>query len=224
MAKRPVFIPLEPPQCGVRALDLEFRWFPGMARSQAQKSIEALHASALAAGVGPLLEISSRSAEPLGVKLSAFNLTLREGDCVMTVETAFQGSKVFQDGQDLHDLYSRTSREAKTDVRIRTSGPLREFNYHGDLWPLHPQNMFYDYLYLKALAQSEDLSRAVMGYAGFTDIAFNPARSLNCQARSVALWLSLSRLVDPRGLVRQSAAFQEAYAKLDSGVMQERLL
>ena len=31
------------------------------------------------------------------------------------------------------------------------------------------------------------------GYAGFTDIEFNPRRSINCQARSAALFLSLMK-------------------------------
>ena len=30
-------------------------------------------------------------------------------------------------------------------------------------------------------------------YGGFSDIEFNPQRSINCQARSVALFLSLTK-------------------------------
>jgi hypothetical protein len=31
------------------------------------------------------------------------------------------------------------------------------------------------------------------GYAGFTDIEFNPRKSINCQARSIALFLALMK-------------------------------
>ena len=33
-------------------------------------------------------------------------------------------------------------------------------------------------------------------YAGFTDVEFNPHRSINCQARSAALFLSLMKRGD----------------------------
>ena len=55
---------------------VEFTWFAGMAISQKQKSIQSLHEAAKRRlGDVPILEISSKSPDPLGVRLSAFNLT-----------------------------------------------------------------------------------------------------------------------------------------------------
>ncbi|HCD3539354.1 TPA: hypothetical protein NBN99_005330, partial [Klebsiella pneumoniae] len=50
---------------------------------------------------------------------------------------------------------------------------------------------FYDWLYLSALNQNKDLAMNLLNYDGFTDIEFNPAKSINCQARTAALFVSL---------------------------------
>ena len=39
----------------------------------------------------------------------------------------------------------------------------------------------------------KDLARQVVEYDAFTDIEFNPQKSVNCQARAVALFVSLCR-------------------------------
>jgi hypothetical protein len=139
MARRPVFHPVLSGSPFVQEVILDFDWHPGFAKSQAQKSIASLHAAALDRGLGPVLEISSKSDTALGVALSAFNLMLRLGNRTMSVEVAFQGSKVFEHGGAFHDLYSASSRDAKTDERIRSSGQLVGFNLLGEDWPIKPQ-------------------------------------------------------------------------------------
>jgi hypothetical protein len=193
MAQRPVFVPHLSAAPWVRAVPIEFVWYPGFAVSQAQKSIVALHAAATEQGIAPLLEISSKSAQAIGVALSAFNLTLTHVGQVLSVECAFQGSKVFANGGPFRDLYAGTSREAKTDPRLRSSGPLTAFDWHGTRWPLVPRTAFYDWLYLTALSQHPELAQAVLGFVGFTDIVFNPDKALNCQAHSAALYAALHR-------------------------------
>lgn len=44
-----------------------------------------------------------------------------------SVETAFQGSKVFEKGGPYVDLLNGTSRDAKKDMRLKESGNLIEF-------------------------------------------------------------------------------------------------
>lgn len=192
MAVRPIFIPHPIGPSFVKIRPIEFEWFPGLSLSQARKSIASLHRAASQEGFSPLLEISSKSDQPLGVSLSAFNLMLetREGRR-MSVECAFQGSKVFQNGGPYTDLYGVSSKEAKTDERIRSSGELIAFEFVGEAFPTTPATAFYDWLYLQALAQNPDPAKALMTYGGFTDIAFNPKKSLNCQARSAALFVAL---------------------------------
>ena len=192
MAKRPVFVPNLKGFPFVQEVQIEFEWFPGFAKSQAQKSIASQHRAAAQRGLSPILEISSKSVEALGSALSAFNLLLNLAENQpMSVECAFQGSKVFENGGPYSDLYAMTSREAKTDERIRNSGKLITFRLLGEDFPTTPVMAFYDWLYLSALWQNPPLATQLSNYRAFSDIAFNPERSINCQARSAALYVAL---------------------------------
>ena len=111
----------------------------------------------------------------------------------MSVECAFQGSKVFEKGGPYSDLYSVSSKEAKTDDRLRNSGNLVAFNFLGENFPISPMTAFYDWLYISALWQNPNLAKRLATFQGFSDIAFNPDRSINCQARSAALFVSLQQ-------------------------------
>jgi hypothetical protein len=195
MALRPVFVPKMKPYAGVDEVNVEFQWFPGVAASQKRKSISSLHDAAAEKRVAPILEISSKSDSELGVQLSAFNLhfvTEKKGNRV-SVESAFQGSKVFEGGGPYTDLFSGTSRAAKKDIRLRESGNLVGFRFFGVNFPLLPRTYFYDWLYINALSKNDDLGRELLDYCGFTDIEFNPRRSINCQAYSAALYVALRK-------------------------------
>jgi type I restriction enzyme M protein len=115
----------------------------------------------------------------------------RSGDA--PVESLFQGSKVFGGGGPYTDLYLRAAHEAKRDPRVRESGELLAFEYEGRRWPLEPKTLFYDWLYLQGVAMRPELWPEILKHDGFTDIEFNPARSINCQARSAALFVALRR-------------------------------
>ncbi len=195
MANRPIFTPDFNGFPFVETVDIEFKWYSGFAKSQMQKTIVSLHEAAEQQGIAPVLEISRKSASRLGVSLSAFILTLEtpRGQ-KMSVECAYQGSKVFENGGPYHDLYSVSSRSAKTDERLRNSGELIAFNFCGEDFPIEPKTAFYDWLYITALCQKKkDLMQQLESFLGFSDIVFNPNRSLNCQARAAALFVSLSK-------------------------------
>lgn len=195
MAKRPIFTPNLNGFPYVDAVDIEFKWHPGFAKSQMQKSIASLHKSAEKQGITPILEISSKSESPLGASLSAFDLPLDlPNGRTMKVECAYQGSKVFENGGPYHELYRASSREAKMDERLRNSGELVAFNFCGEDFPVEPKTAFYDWLYMTALYQHKtDLTSKLEAFQGFSDIVFNPNRSLNCQARAAALFVALSK-------------------------------
>lgn len=110
---------------------------------------------------------------------------------VFTVETAFQGSKIFERGGPYKDLIGMDSRAAKKDIRLKESGNLIGFEFFGTKFPLMPRTYFYDWVYINALQQNTELTAIVKTYAGFSDIEFNPEKSINCQAHSAALYLSL---------------------------------
>jgi len=189
-------------------IDVEFKWVAGMAASQKQKSIRLLHEAAAKRNVSKVLEISSKSESLLGVKLSAFNLhVVTPCGLKITVENAFQAGKIFQHGGPYLDLLEKTPREAKKDSRLNTSGDLVGFCLEGQDWPTRPLTVFYDWLYLSALRQSPTLAEHLLAFDGFTDIEFNPERSLNCQAASAALFVALSR----RGEFETATSSREAF-------------
>ncbi|MBB6241268.1 hypothetical protein [Rhodanobacter sp. MP1X3] len=200
MAERPIFMPsLNGPEF-VRTEMVQFKWFPGMAISQSQKSIDSLHEEARKnLNINKVLEISSKSRDELGINLSAFNLmikTLKYGH-EFSLECAFQASKVFENGGPFRDIFEKRSIDAKRDPRLKESGRLIKFNFFGVDWDLLPRTAFYDWLYINALHKKEDLALQVIKYSAFSDIAFNPEKSINCQAYSASLYVSLYK----RGLL-----------------------
>lgn len=223
MAERPVFVAAAPEDGWVKAISVQFTWYPGFSIKQKQASIAALHA-AFQHKYGKdrrVLEISRRSPVPVGQKLSAFNLKvpLPGSGQRISVESAFQGSKVFAQGGPYQDLYHKPARAAKTDHRIRTSGPLEGFMWLNAPWPTNPTTAFYDWLYIQALLDEPKLAEAVLAYDAFTDIEFNPAKSLNCQARAAAFFQSLMR----NGAEPAALRDQNAFLLLYEGGVQRQL-
>lgn len=195
MAKRFVYVPNLKGTRLVAPFEIDFQWVAGLSVSQKQKNIRSFHQAANSQrSLGSILEISTKSESPLGVALSAFNLTLTLSDGQpRSVETVFQSSKVFEQGGPYIDLLQKSSASAKTDSRLRQSGRLIGFRLEGKDWPLTPTTAFYDWLYLSALQQHPDLAVQLADFSGFTDIEFNPLHSLNCQAASAALFVSLQK-------------------------------
>jgi hypothetical protein len=188
-----------------------------MSISQKQKSVDSLHAAACnLPGIEKVLEVSSKSREELGVALSAFNLTFTtvKHNRTFSVECAFQGSKVFEHGGPYRDILGMTSREAKKDPRLLSSGQLVRFSFLGKNadWELEPQTAFYDWLYINALKNRPSIADHLSGYSAFTDIEFNPDRSINCQAYSVALYLSLYK----RNLLEEATSSKEEFLRIVS--------
>lgn len=112
---------------------------------------------------------------------------------MLPLECAFQGSKVFAFGGPYTDLYKKKVKDAKRDPRLKDSGRLVRFDFDGQSFPLEPKTFFYDWLYINAIYEHREWLAKLNGYAGFTDVEFNPRKSINCQARSIALFLSLMR-------------------------------
>jgi hypothetical protein len=194
MAERPIFVPAPGVPELVKQISFRLIWSPGFASVQKKKNVNALHEAAAAAGYTPLLEVSTKSDDKLGQDLSAFHLKVHSdlaGD--IPLECAFQGSKVFERGGPFTDLYRSEAREAKRDSRLKHSGRLRAFYFQDSWFPLEPKTVFYDWLYINAIFPDRERLKRLCGYSGFTDIEFNPARSINCQARSCALFVALMR-------------------------------
>jgi len=196
MARRPVFITNEKAPY-FTVCNVDFIYNSGMAPSQKKKNITAIHeAFHRVVPEMKVLEISSKSMQKNGDLLSAFNMkkyvpSLGKSICV---ENIYQAGKVFENGGPYTDLLNVSPKEAKTDERLKSSGKIIKFVFDGKDFPAEPVNMFYDYIYMNALLENDDIAKTLFEYDAFTDIEFNPQKSINCQARAAAVFLSLSKL------------------------------
>ena len=213
MAKRPCYRPLEK-YVGYRTVESpEFKWNPGFAFSQKQKNVVALHdAIHRIDPSAKILEISSKSLQPLGVSLSAFNLKFPFGGAECSVESVFQASKVFDGGVGpFPELYSHDSREVRHHVQDASAGHrLLAFEFDGVRWDLEPKTAFFYQLYIKALLANPELATALLEFDAFTDIEFNPNRQINCQAAAAAFYVSLCRT----GKLDEAMSSREAFLRL----------
>jgi cobyric acid synthase len=143
-----------------------------------------------------ILEVSTKSDNKLGWQLSAFNLMVDfDIDKKISLECAFQGSKVFEGNVKYEDLYHVESIQAKKDERLKKSGNIIGFEFEGTFWDNEPKTAFYDYLYIKTLYNNyRDIIDELTQFEAFSDIEFNPKKSVNCQARTCAILVSLVNL------------------------------
>ena len=112
------------------------------------------------------------------------------------MENLYQGSKVFADGGPYIDLYEQSALLAKQDKRMTKSGNLIAFKFENDIWETEPQKAFYNWLYMKSLIDSFpdliNLKNQLSKFDAFTDIEFNHAKSINCQAHALACFKILT--------------------------------
>ncbi len=213
MATRPIFIPSNSRSNLVQEVQVNFEWHSGFSIVQKQKNVRDLHFQASILGYAPILEISTKSESILGRSLSAFNLKIEMDGTLSNVENFYQSSKVFENGGPFVDLLSSSPIEAKRDERLRSSGRLTNFYLFGKTWELIPRTAFYDWLYLTALIQIPKESRKLLDYNGFSDIEFNPNKSLNCQARSAAMYVSLLKRNELEEALINSEFFLSLYSE-----------
>ncbi len=208
MANRPVFVVSNDKRYCLRE-NIEFEFFSGFSDKQKKRSINSLHQAFLKQNEGKkILEISSKSEDELGIRLSAFNLMIRtKKGTEFSVESAFQASKVFEKGGPYKDLLEVSSREAKKDERLKNSGKIVAFSINGSIFETEPKTYFYNWLYINTLHLYEELTKKLIEYDAFTDIAFNPQKSINCQAEAAAIYVSLYR----QGLLQEALRDKDAF-------------
>lgn len=175
-------------------MNVEFQFFNGFAITQKQKSIKSMHEEIKR--VSPnlkVLEVSTKSLQPLGVKLSAFNLKYYDEylEKEFPIENIFQSSKVFEMGGPYRELLYVHPKDAKRDEKLKNSGMMTHFEYNHQKWELEPKSLFYDWIYMKSVSQDQGLVEQLVNYDAFTDIEFNHKKSFNCQARAAAIFVSL---------------------------------
>ena len=186
MAVRPIFISTGDVLEPFVKEDISFTWVKGMSYSQKCKRRDSL-ASEIAKlyDIKRWLEISTKSDKEIGVKLSAKNLVLTTS----TVENIYQSSKVLEDGK------------------------ITSFKYNDCIFENEPTGMFYDYIYIYAILQNKDLINELVQYNIFSDIEFNPKKSINTQARAAAIFKTL---YDEHGLsiIKNQDDFKRYYKSI----------
>lgn len=194
-----------------------YTFYPGFAPVQKQKNILSLHSSIHEKYPNfNVLEVSSKSETELGKKLSAFNLML-DGCCV---ESIFQSSKVFADDIQFSFLLGKSGREVKKYMKEHHMAPLNCFRYQGIEYPLFPKTAFYDYIYIKALLNNKSIYEELIKYDVFTDIEFNEKKSINCQARTCAIFVSLYKSKRIENAMSSFESFAKIYDELQSGQLE----
>ncbi len=185
-----------------------YTYVAGMAFSQKCKNVLSFHKSIHEQFPNAkLLEVSTKSYNPLGVALSAFNLTL-DG---RPIESLYHAAKVYEDGTCFDFLKDLSPRDVKRYVRENGTGNLQCYRFNGVDVPLEPKTFFYDYIYIQALVQHPDLASQLGEYDLFTDIEFNEKKGLNCQARSCAIYSYMLRTNSVDQYMGSMEAFRKVY-------------
>lgn len=178
----------------------EFDWFGGFALSQKRKTEISLHRNFTDSYPDrKVLEVSSSGLYRLGFDLSAMNLKKETIDGITSVESAFQSSRVYNDGDEKIGPFPEykfiNGKECKGLVKEASRG-LRSYEYRFDGMTFYAPDfhisLFYDYLYMNSLLENsnkEVFEKLISsGYNAFTDLA---TKSLNSQARSLAIFMGL---------------------------------
>lgn len=210
----------------VETKEINFAFYSGFAPIQKIKSRDSMHKSILKQEPNAkILEVSTKSDNAFGTRLSAFNLMIdnRPFECafqeakrfkisdsiITNIELDIKGKgKITMDISDRlvgeNDAYylepiSNNPRELKSllkaFMKANKNAKLSHFAYKGEIFETNAgvansESYFYDFLYFRALRENFSKSeiRQILQYDIFTDIEFNHKVSINCQARSCALY------------------------------------
>jgi len=200
MAHRPLFIPFDHTPY-VQSLNIEFQWHAGLSRAQRKRSITSMHNAIQKANwPGEILEISTASEQEFGQQLSAMNLMVtleQNGETVtQSVESIYQSAKVFGQIGPHPEWLGLTGKQCKKAVQkvSKEHGLVTSFEWNGRTWPTSNIEGFYSWVYIQGLLQLDNGLERLNEYSGFTDIYFNPRKTINCQARTAAQAVQLYKL------------------------------
>ncbi|MEJ5295989.1 MAG: hypothetical protein WHT28_12190 [Fimbriimonadales bacterium] len=215
---------------------VKFKWVAGQALKKKRECAENLVNAAKEQPKLKFVMEVSRAGDELGQQFSAFKLPIRvsRDQKLTTVEVVYQNSKVWENSESgsVSADYSGSAFAAKKRANLhrKEGGNLVSFCIHLDgrqfEFDTEPIDAFYNWLYIKALRQSQNEERvtkledaicqeygvkslqelAALGdtcCVGFTDVFFNhqgkKGKQYNCQARVLAQYISL-RIYQPEKL------------------------
>jgi type I restriction enzyme M protein len=197
--------------------EYRFNFYGGFALSEKQKTILAFHTEIEKDGITNILEISSKSKNPIGKSLSAFNLKLSINKKSYTIESIYQSSKVFQNSIQFTQVLEIPPFDAKKFVKEEVQKQhliLNKFQCFGYDFPINPPSLFYDFIYVSALNQNPEITKELINFTCFTDVEFNHKKQVASQARSCAIYCYLhqNKLLDKA--LNNIDFFKEIYSKV----------
>lgn len=204
MAERSIYLSC-PQYPYFEEITVEMPWFGGFALSQVRKCEVALHANYCSQYPKEKpLAVARASTRRLGAELSALNLLKQTAHGLESVESVFQTSKVFYNGArkigPFPELLQQglPGKECKKQVKEASRGLIAtQYEFEGKTFtaPDYHYSLFYDYLYLSALQESQNkgLKERLLagGYTSFSDLA--TTKAYNTQARTCAMFVGLHR-------------------------------
>jgi hypothetical protein len=200
--------------------EFTFDFFGGFAVEQKQRTIDKFHNEIkLSNPALKILEVSRKSKNPLGPMLSAFNLTINLNGRPYSVESIYQSSKVFSDQIQFLECMFLPPMEAKKKIQEEIEKAKLEiigFRLLNVNFPLIPNTIFYDYLYLLGLSQNRIIADQILKYDVFTDIEFNHKRQFASQARSCAIFKHLSLRNQLNSVLQDYLKLKEVYNSIIS--------
>lgn len=169
MANRPIYIATGDINNPFTEDNINFEWVYGYSYINKCKRRDSLKSEiAKIYNIDNWLEVSSISDKDIGKRLSALNLMLTlTSNNKYSVEDIYQKSKIYKDNHIIGFKFNNTEFENT------------------------PYGMYYDYIYMVALYQNSDYHELIKDYYLFTDLFFNPNKSLNTQARAIAIFKTL---------------------------------
>lgn len=200
---------------------VEFPWYSGFTLPQKRRGVTSLHDKARdTLGLDKILEVSTRSFDAVGRKLSPFYQRRKVpgygGPRGVALESLFAGVKVFARGGPYTELLDlpptkallnrKNTQKAQGKLRYLQLGEERFGRISG-----------YDYLYISTAAPtlSEEEWAELATFQGFSEITLPFANSWTCQAGSAALMAELKHrdLLDEA--LQSYEAFVQTVNKLD---------
>jgi len=92
---------------------------------------------------------------------------------------------------------------------------MTKFSFNNKDFPLEPKSLFYDWLYLNVLFsdRNSDLREELFNnhFDAFSDIEFNPNKSFSCQARTLALCVSLYENESVKDFIQDPIGFAQEF-------------
>ena len=144
-----------------------------------------------------VLEISSRSDDPLGRSLSAMRLRADDTDSErrLPVESIYQAAKCYGEGGPDEAPLPNGFDAKRRDRDRRAGGALTGFEHAETFWPAASGSAFYDRIWIKAagVAEATHPSLGLHRYDAFSDQFHRPGQAVACQARAAAMFVGLDR-------------------------------